>query len=443
MAHDNGLGRRSVAYVLMAYPRLSETYITSEIHRLEQTGTEVRLFAVKPVEPWEQGPPQPVVDLVRAEPHVMPARTSLTEQPLRQWLPQNFGDFWPALRRTVRRHPLRVARAAGAAAAEALRERKQWAERPPKLYVRHFLRAVYLADALLRDPGVGHMHGHYAHDSTTAVWMASMMTALPFSFTGHARDIYDEVRTPRHFLRRKMLAAEFVVTCTDANVQHLREVAPEAKVERIYHGLGEDTSALLEQGTERIGRNGHMRLLGVGRLVRKKGFDVLVDACGVLAERDIPFEAQIIGPDGDHADELRARIAELGLEDRVLLPGRMGQTDLCDAFRRADIFCMPCKVLDNNDRDGIPNVLVEAMASGAPIVSTPVSGIPELVTDGDNGLLVAPGDAEAFADALVRIEDDKALAEQLGRRAQETIREHFDGRNSAKRLAALFREVSA
>src|SRR3954467_2911651 len=159
----------------------------------------------------------------------MPARTSLPEQPLRRWLPQNIGDFWPALRRTLRRHPLRVARAAAAAAAEALREREQWAERPPKLYVRHFLRGVYLADALLRDPGVNHMHGHYAHDSTTAVWMASMMTGQPFSFTGHARDIYGEVRTPRHFLRRKILAAEFVVTCTAANVLDLREVVPEDK----------------------------------------------------------------------------------------------------------------------------------------------------------------------------------------------------------------------
>ena len=436
-------GRGAVAYVLMAYPRLSETYITSEIHRVEETGLDVRLFAVKPVEPWEQGPRQPVVDLVRAEPHVMPARTSLTEEPLRRWLPANLKDFAPALRRTLRRHPLRVLRTAAAAARQALRERGQWADRPPKLYVRHFLRGIYLADALLRDRSVEHIHGHYAHDSTTAVWFASMITGLPFSFTGHARDIYDEVRTPRDFLRRKMLAAKFIVTCTEANVRHLREVAPEANVHRIYHGLGEDTSKLLEQGVERVGRNGHMRLLGVGRLVRKKGFDVLVDACGVLAERGVPFETHIIGPDGDHAEEIRARIAELGLSDRVLLPGRMGQTELCDAFRRADVFCMPCKVLENNDRDGIPNVLVEAMASGAPVVSTPVSGIPELVTDGDNGLLVTPGDPEALADALLRIENDRLLAEQLGRRAQETIREHFDGRSSAERLVALFREAAA
>src|SRR3954470_12222640 len=111
MASDSGRGRGAVAYVLMAYPRLSETYITSEIHRVEETGLDVRLFAVKPVEPWEQGPRQTVVDLVRAEPQVMPARTSLTEEPLRRWLPANFRDFRPALGRALRRHPLRVARA--------------------------------------------------------------------------------------------------------------------------------------------------------------------------------------------------------------------------------------------------------------------------------------------------------------------------------------------
>jgi glycosyltransferase involved in cell wall biosynthesis len=435
--------RRAVAYVVMAYPRLSETYITSEIHRVEQAGVDVRLFAIKPVEPWEQGPHQPVVDLVKAQPHILPESSSLTEESLRTWLPKNIGLFAPALRRTLRRRPLGVLRAAGRAFAQAMSERKVWSERPPKLYVRHFLRSVAFADELLRDEEVGHVHGHYAHDSTTVAWLSSRITGLPFSFTGHARDIYDEVRTPRSQLRRKMLEAQFIVTCTDANLAHLREVAPEANVQRIYHGLGEDTTALLDAGIERVGRNGHMRLLGVGRLVRKKGFDVMIEACGVLAQRGVPFEAQIIGPDGDHADEIRARIAELGLQDRVLLPGRMGQTDLCEQFRRADVFCMPCKVLENNDRDGIPNVLVEAMASGAPIVSTPVSGIPELVAHGDNGLLVTPGDAEAFADALMQIENDPALAEQLGRRAQETVREHFDGRNSAQRLATLFREAAA
>src|SRR3954468_8337862 len=102
---DNGQSRRAVAYVLMAYPRLSETYITSELHRVEQAGVDVRLFAVKPVEPWERGPSQPVVDLVKAQPHVMPETTSLTEEPVHRWIPSNIGLFAPALRRLMRRHP--------------------------------------------------------------------------------------------------------------------------------------------------------------------------------------------------------------------------------------------------------------------------------------------------------------------------------------------------
>src|SRR3954453_11476334 len=222
--------RRAVAYVVMAYPRLSETYITSEIHRVEQAGVDVRLFAIKPVEPWEQGPHQPVVGLVKAQPHILPETTSLTEEPLRTWLPKNIGLFVPALRRTLRRRPLGVLRAAARAAAQAMSERKVWSERPPKLYVRHFLRSVAFADELLRDEEVGHVHGHYAHDSTTVAWLSARITGLPFSFTGHARDIYDEVRTPRAPLRRKMLEAKFIVTCTDANLAHLREVAPEANV---------------------------------------------------------------------------------------------------------------------------------------------------------------------------------------------------------------------
>src|SRR3954447_22013674 len=127
MTHENGHPRRAVAYVLMAYPRLSETYITSEIHRVEQQGVDVRLFAVKPVEPWERGPRQPVVDLVHAQPNVMPETTSLTEEPVRQWVPRNIGFFAPALPRVLRRHPLRVLRAAGAATGQALREREHWA----------------------------------------------------------------------------------------------------------------------------------------------------------------------------------------------------------------------------------------------------------------------------------------------------------------------------
>ena len=139
-------------------------------------------------------------------------------------------------------------------------------------------------------------------------------------------------------------------------------------------------------------------MLGVGRLVAKKGFDVMVDACAVLQQRGVPFDALIVGQDDKDGDALRAKIAALG-DRRRGCPGAMGPEDLLAEYRRAGALCMPCRLLPS-DRDGIPNVLVEAMAAGAPVVATNVSGIPELVEHEVNGLLVEPEDPEALADAL-------------------------------------------
>jgi len=196
----------------------------------------------------------------------------------------------------------------------------------------------------------------------------------------------------------------------------------------------------LRTAPPRSAPNGALRVLGVGRLVRKKGFDVFVEACGELARRGVPFEAAIVGPDGEHGDEVRARIAELGLQDRVALPGSMDQSALCDAYRNADAVCQPCRLLDQ-DRDGIPNVLVEAMACGAPVVSTPISGIPELVTDDVNGLLVPQEDPVALADALQRLREEPELGERLGAAGARTVRERFDGDELAVRLVSLFEEA--
>ena len=167
----------------------------------------------------------------------------------------------------------------------------------------------------------------------------------------------------------------------------------------VYHGLSADFTRLLEQDRPRPETNGHLRVLGVGRLVAKKGFDTLVDACALLDARGVPFEALIVGQDDKDGAQLRAHIERSGVP--VALPGPVGPAELLDEYRRAGALCMPSRLLPN-DRDGIPNVLVEAMAAGAPVVASNVSGIPELVEDEVNGLLVAPDDPQALADALVR-----------------------------------------
>jgi glycosyltransferase involved in cell wall biosynthesis len=424
-----------IAYVLKAYPRLSEPYITGEIHRVEQAGMKMRLFAIKPVEEWERQARYPVVERIEAQCVYLPGLSGLGGATWRGWIRENAPRMWPSLRLVARRRPLGLARAIGAAAAQTVRARD--GRKVPKLYLKELCQAIGLAAELEDCPDVTQLHSHYAHGATTVAWLASKITGLPFSFTAHARDIYAESLNPAGLLRRKLLEAKFCVTCTGANRDHLLTVAPEATVHLVYHGLAVDVEDVLSDAPPRTAPNGHLRLLGVGRLVRKKGFDVFVEACAELVRRGVPFEAAIVGPDGPHGDEVRARIRELGLEDKVALPGSMDQAALCEAYRGSDCLCQPCRVLDE-DRDGIPNVLVEAMACGVPVVTTGVSGIPELVTDGVNGLLVPEDDPIALADALQRLREQPELGERLGAAGADTVRERFDGDRLAARLVSLF-----
>ena len=334
--------------------------------------------------------------------------------------------------------PRGLARALATAGAQALRDRRTRFSGPRKIYVKELLQAIALADRLIDAPDVRHLHAHFAHGTTTITWHAARITGLPFSFTGHARDIYAEHLNPKGWLRRKLLAARFVVTCTEANVRHLRAIAPEAEIHLVYHGLNADFARLLrEQDGPAASGNGDLRVLAVGRHVAKKGFDVLIDACAVLRSRGVPFEAAVIGQEDKHSSVVKEHIARHGLGDHVRLAGPMGQAELLREYRRASALCMPSRLL-HDDRDGIPNVLVEAMAAGTPVIASAVSGIPELVEHEVNGLLVEPEDPEALADTLLRLRDDPAFSRALAENGRETVERRFDGPRQAVRIAELF-----
>jgi glycosyltransferase involved in cell wall biosynthesis len=480
MADD--LARRApetVGYVLKGYPRISELFIASEIWRLEQLGLRLRLFVLKPA---DQAAHHPVVDRIEATPSYLPETTSLSGVGVRQWLRDNFASFRPALVRVARRHPLRTLRAAAAAAGQSIRARDGL--RPRSIYLKEFLQAADVADRLLQARDVRHLHGHFAHGTTTVTWLASMLTGLPFSFTGHAKDIYRESLNPAGLLRRKMRAASFVVTCTGANQEHLRRVEPTADVHLVYHGLNADFAALLpsapaapaapagpvgpvpaavgadpvpvdtapaEQaweraaaaaGTATLAAEPHdlhpLRIVAVGRMVPKKGFDVLVEAVAELTARGVELELVIAGEDGPDAPSVRRMAAER-CPDAVQFTGPLSQCELLTLYRGADVFALACRVDADGDRDGIPNVMVEAMAAGLPVVSTAVSGIPELVRDGKNGLLVPPEDPGALASALLRLATDVPLRDRLAAAGRETVAERFDGDVLARRMAGLFR----
>jgi ABC-type multidrug transport system fused ATPase/permease subunit/glycosyltransferase involved in cell wall biosynthesis len=429
--------RRTVAYVLKGFPRLSEMFIASEIYRLEQMGQRLQLYVLTPP---EESMRHDVVDRIQAQPDYLPATTSLSTTRLPRWLCKNLPNFLPGIVRVLWRYPKGAGRAAGAALIQSFRARRRFWSIPKKQYVKEFLRATALADRLSRAPEVYHLHAHFAHGSTTVTWLTSLITDLPFSFTAHAKDIYCESLNPAGLLSRKMNAAEFVVTCTAANRKHLQQLSG-TPVHCIYHGLNADFSRLLREQVFAPKRNKRLRVLAVGRLVPKKGFDTLIEACAILKSAGFSFETLIVGESGEHEVKLRNLIARHRLEGLVQLAGPTNQAQLLREYQQADVFCLPCRVLENGDRDGIPNVLMEAMSCGLPVVTTDVSGIPELIRNGVNGILVRPDDPSAIAGALQTLVRDPLGAESLGSEAAKTIEENFDGERITKELAGLFSKI--
>lgn len=432
-----------IAYVLKAYPRASEPFILSEIHRLETLGVPLRLFATKQAEAYDRLPHHPVIDRIQAVPEFLSATTSTSEGTVGRWLRGHWPLFAHAVRRVSLRHPLGTLRAFTSLAVELMRSR--WARRGRirRTYIREFLHAIELVDRLHDTPSVRHLHAHYAHGATTVAWFASRITGCSFSFTGHAKDLYNDNANPGNVLRRKLGSARFALTCTEANQQMLRALAPHSTVHCVYHGLNADFAELLRHRQPTPRQHRCFRVLSVGRFVRKKGFDLLIEAVARLTREGVPIEVTIIGGDGDHGVEIRELIRDRGLADVVSLGGPRAQRELFDEYHRAHVFCLPCRVLEDGDRDGIPNVLMEAMACGTPVLSTNISGIPEMVRHGENGWLVPPDDVDALTAALRLAHRDRSLLHRLGDEARRTAAQRFDGDQLARRLATLFEEAVA
>jgi glycosyltransferase involved in cell wall biosynthesis len=404
-----------LAYLLKGYPRLSETFVLNEILGLERLGFRIHIYALR--NPGE------------AKVHADVRRIRATVD----YIPDH---FWRSCRALVAANlrlfadrPRVYWRSFRVAAWRSLRRRSSST-------IKRFAQAGYLVERHLRREPAAHLHAHFAHGPCTTALFASELSGTPFSFTAHAKDVFVQEEA---FLREKLERASFAVTCTDFNRERLAGACPTARLHCIYHGVDLGRfRARLAALPRAAARRAPPRILAVGRLVPKKGFPTLLLALGRLAGRGLACHCVIVGS-GPQRRELEALVHELGIEDRVEFLGPMTQSELLAHYESADCVALACQVQEDGDRDGIPNVLVEAAAMGVPVVSTRISGIPELVVDGVTGLLVPPGDPEALADALARVLRDGGLAEALARAGRARVQELYDlGRNTA-RLGAIFR----
>jgi len=401
----------AIAYVLGTFPTPSQTFIAREVRGLLAAGVPLQIFSLRR----------------RA--------ASALEPPDREWF--HLVRFAPlsmspsvlaANAYFLRRDPLRYA--------SALRLVLRLPHRPRALVVRAvalLLVAAWIAREIERAGGCRQVHAHFALAQTEVAMAAGALLGRPFSFTAHARDIY---ATPSA-LAEKMRAARLVVTCTQYNVEYLRRLCPDLSPERIHlvhHGVDAGLSA---QPDADVHDKAPPLVLAAGRLIHKKGFDVLVAACRLLRNRGLTFRCRIVG-DGPLRNTLARAIRDASLDDVVEVQGWLPPDRLAVMMARAAAFVAPSRISASGDRDGIPNVVLEAMAARRPVVGTDVSGIPEAVTNGVTGLLVPAGDAAALADALQRILAAPDASREMGEAGRRRVVESFDLASNSRRLAELF-----
>jgi colanic acid/amylovoran biosynthesis glycosyltransferase len=389
-----------IGYVVKRYPRFSETFIVNEILAHERAGIPVHIFAVRKVnEPYFQS----ILGEVRS-----PVTYISDSAPKADgfWMTMKSGaaslpGFWKAL------------------------DRVQSAD------TADVQQAVQLA-IHAREAGITHLHAHFATIATRIAQLAAHFAGITYSFTGHAKDIFHENVDPES-LRDKLAKASAVITVSDFNLDwlHSHYGAEARSVTRIYNGL-QLSDFPYEPPTDRP-----PKIIAVGRLVEKKGFDILFAACAILRARGVDFECNIIG-EGPQGEQLRTMIDQLALGEHVRMLGALPRHQVVAAFREAAVSVMPCVIADDGDRDGLPTVLIEAMALGTPCVGTDVTGIPEIVRDNETGLCVRSRDPVALADALERLLGDRDLRIQLAERGRALIEAEFDVDRNAAKLRALF-----
>lgn len=403
---------KSIAFVLKGYPRLSETFIAQEIHALEQRGIDLTIVSLRHPTDTKR---HPVHDAIKAAIVYLP-----------EYLYREPGRVLRAWQASRKRPGYRKAKRVW------LQDLRR--DRSPNR-VRRFGQALVLAHEL--GDSMQWLHAHFLHTPASVTRYAATITDLPWSCSAHAKDIWTIDEWEK---REKLEDMQWLVTCTQANAEHLSELAPDSeRVSLVYHGLdlsrfATDTSS----NSARDGRNPDdpVRIISVGRAVPKKGYDLLLDALAKLPA-DVSWRFEHIGG-GSELDPLKAQADRLGITDKIDWQGSQAQTEVIARYREGDIFVLPSRITADGDRDGLPNVLMEAQSQGVACISTSISGIPELINADETGILIPPENADALGDALINLIESPETRTKLGDAGRRRVNEVFDMKHGIDDLERRF-----
>ena len=407
----SGRKSRRIAVFLKGYPRLSETFIAQEILNLQKVGLQLNLVSLRHPTDTKR---HPVHREITAPVTYLPEYVH--DEPKRCFAAWRKARTLPgyAKARSIWLKDLRR---------DLTRNR-----------VRRFVQAMVAATELSGD--IKMLYGHFIHTPGSVTRYTALMRGLPFAISAHAKDIWT---SPDWEVAEKLDDADWTVTCTKGGADHLRDLAgDEEKVKLLYHGLDLDRfPPPREAGSQRDGSDADqpLQFLSVGRAVKKKGLDTLLHA---LAELPDDFHwrwTHIAG--GPLLNDLKALGEDLGLSGKITFLGAQAQSRVLQAYLESDVFVLPCRIAEDGDRDGLPNVIVEAQSQKLPVVSTTISGIPELIEDGTNGILVSPGNAGALAGAITGIGRDPLRRAAMGEAGMKRVHADFNAANEIDQLIAL------
>lgn len=402
-----------VAYIMSRFPKLTETFVLNEMLAVERQGVQIELYP-----------------LLREKTDVMhPEAPAYVER-------ANFQPFisWPIIRSQLR-YLWRKPQAYLSTLTTILRA--NWGS------MRYFTgvfgifpKSVHFA-YLMEEDGVEHVHAHFASHPAAAAFIIHQMTGIPYSFTGHGSDLNRD----QHMLCEKVAEASFVVPISNFFREMIIDRCGEQYRDKvIVIHCGVDTSIFQPTHLEgRVQENDQFSIFCVGTLHEVKGQTYLVEACRLLRDRGIAFDCHFIGGGPDLAD-LTEQVERAGLSEHVHFHGRLTHGKVAELLQDATVLVTPSVPTKDGRREGIPVVLMEAMASGLPVVATDISGIPELVEDQRNGFLTAPGDAQAIADALESFQKDPGLRQQFAHAGREKVVDEFDLDKNAFILSRYFGE---